>query len=967
MSFHTRHRFSEMFTTEEEARTEGDIHRPQLILTPEGCDLLDGVSGTLHVRPDQQLRIRYSIALALIGFLTIGSLITVLHALRDQERDIPVVNIAGRQRMLSQKLAKATLKLTDAVDDLTRRSAVDELSVALDAFSRAQRYLEFGSDAQQLPSDNSDTVRAGLARVQPHFEAICGAVRQILKVHSPESVLDKGLQDKSIQRSIAAEVETILAHEAGFLSGMDDLVSVYEAEAKAHTDKLLRLLHGLASLFILVLLLEAFCVFDPAVRTIRRQMVEVARASAATAENQVLKRTNEVLEREVDRRRVVEEQLRQSGAEINRLLKLAGLVRHSVVVCDPQGRIQYVNEPYVKMTGYSLEELIGRKPGHLLQGKDTDRATAAAIRRHLRRREHFVAEILNYTKEGHPYWVSLEVEPVFDEAGQLQCFIGTHVDVTERKENEQALEHARRAAENASVAKSEFLARMSHEIRTPLNGILGFTELLRSREYSPEQQKVQLDTISSCGKHLLQLINDILDLSRIEAGKLTVCKEMCSPHQVICEVLSLLRVQAEQKDLLLECHWTTGVPETIYTDPSRLRQLLVNLVGNAIKFTESGSVTLQVAIDRHLPDPQFVIEVHDTGIGIPDEHLEQIFSPFDQADTSITRRFGGTGLGLAICRHITELLGGDISATSEVGVGSTFRVTLSTGPLDGVPLITEGMAEACRHQPGDDTQCEADLTGRRILLCDDGATNRELIGLVLQNSGATVEFAENGQQGLDAVEQHGDGIDLILMDMQMPVMDGYSATRKLRRSGWTKPVIALTAHAMAGDEEKCRNAGCTGFESKPINVDRLLKTVATATGESAEAARLRPAESTRYTSAAHVIAMCESPLHSTLPTEHQKFRVIVEKFVDRLSDQIESMETALARADCAGLAQLAHWLNGSGGTVGFDCFTEPARELERAARDHQLPAAEDVLKEIRNLQQRIELSWRSESMPETTV
>lgn len=544
-------------------------------------------------------------------------------------------------------------------------------------------------------------------------------------------------------------------------------------------------------------------------------------------------------------------------------------------------------------------------------------------------------------------------------------------DVTLLEEKKKELNIAKDVAEAASQAKSEFLANMSHEIRTPMNAILGFTDILR-RGYgqSSEDPKKYLNTIHSSGKHLLELINDILDLSKVESGHMEVERVDFSPYGVIREVIQILGVKANEKGIPLVLEVDGPIPKQINSDPSRVRQIVTNLIGNAIKFTSEGGVkVIMRLIDDHHPKLQ--IDVADTGIGMTQDQMGRIFDAFAQADESVTRRFGGTGLGLAISRRFAEALDGSIDVQSEVGQGSVFTVTLDTGSLKGVERIEPEMLDTINDNL-EIQQTKWRFDAKRVLVVDDGVENRDLVRLVLEETGLVVETAENGRVGADMALLMP--FDLILMDMQMPVMDGYAATRYLRDLDVKIPIFALTAHAMKGFEQACLDAGCTGFLTKPIDIDLLLETVAGVLGgekiEETERKMLKDpttvnAQAAQRNVPSSGVNSSEAALVSSLPMDIPEFVEIVQSFDTRVREELRAMKAALDLGEFEKLAAIAHWLKGSGGTVGFGEFTTPAANLEIAAKQGNSAEIESGLVELWGLADRIAVPASGQELVQT--
>jgi two-component system, sensor histidine kinase and response regulator len=641
-------------------------------------------------------------------------------------------------------------------------------------------------------------------------------------------------------------------------------------------------------------------------------------------------------------------QLEQAYQSKNAIVETA---LDAVVSMSEDGKITGWNSQAERTFGWTAAEALGQDLATTIIPSNYRRQHSEGIERFKEtgaRALNGRVEITALHRDGHEFPIELAIAPIYD--GQAVSFCAFVRDITERRQAALALCQAKEAAESANQAKSTFLAHMSHEIRTPLNGILGFAEILRKlgADASEDERNDYLDTINRSGRHLLGVINDVLDLSKIESGQMEIDSARCAPHGIIADAVSILRVRAQEKGIDLRCWWEGRVPETIFTDPSRFRQLLMNLIGNAIKFTEQGWVEVVARVEHADQSPMLAVDVSDTGIGIAPEHLESIFEPFVQADGSITRRFGGTGLGLTISRQIAERLGGSLEVTSEVGRGSQFAVKIAAGSLEGIRLLDAPVADVV---PDKGTgAAPVQLSGVSILLVEDGATNRKLIDLVLRRAGAQVAMAENGQIGVNLAL--ADTFDLILMDMQMPVMDGYLATAALRRHGLTLPIVALTANSMKGDAERCVAAGCSGFLSKPIDTERLLNGVAAA---------LRSAKPAASGAACDRPSTVSVPLASSLPMEDPDLIQIVREFIERLEPQIKEMRQSARAGDLAAVAALAHWLKGSGGTAGFQELTSSGAKLEQKALAGDAPGVATALDQLETVAARIRMPAAPES------
>jgi PAS domain S-box-containing protein len=500
-----------------------------------------------------------------------------------------------------------------------------------------------------------------------------------------------------------------------------------------------------------------------------------------------------------------------------RLRSITDSAQDAILMMDPKGKISYWNPAAEKILGYSAEEALGQYLHALLTLSSYQEAHKAAfptfLRSGLGKSVGKTVELTAIRKDGQEIPVALSLSSV-QLAGDWHA-VGILRDITDIKSYQAELLEARHTSEKANRAKSEFLANMSHEIRTPMNGVIGMAQLLRFTETTDEQEEY-LDSLELSCKNLLELINDILDLSRIESGKLELESADFSLRHSIQEVVTNQSSRIKQKDFTLTIDIQEQVPELVQGDSLRFKQILMNLLGNAIKFTETGSIAISMTVSSfQKPTCTFRLMVRDTGIGMTPETLERIFDPFEQADNSTTRRFGGSGLGLSICRRLAELMGGRIWAESVPGLGSTFFVEL--------PFIAH-----CRKSVAESAVSKTPdlIIGKKplkILLAEDNHLNADALVAMLKLMGHEVRVALNGKEALEM--WHAALFNCILMDIAMPVMDGRQAVATIReqeqKMGGHTPVIALTAHALVGDRERFLAEGFDGYVSKPVDIKVL--------------------------------------------------------------------------------------------------------------------------------------------------
>lgn len=502
-------------------------------------------------------------------------------------------------------------------------------------------------------------------------------------------------------------------------------------------------------------------------------------------------------------------QKRKSQEQLRRLSLVARYANDSVVILTPRGEIEWVNEAFTRITGYTREEAIGQLPSQLLNDPDTDPEVSKSIGKHVREGKPIRAEVLNRCKHGARIWMETNIFPVRAEDESVEMIVAIERDITALKEHEEELAAAKHLAERGEQSKSEFLATMSHEIRTPMNGIIGLSDLLVEHDLPDDVRSYALTIKDSAGA-LLSIINDILDFSKLDAGKLTIDPVEFDLRACLASSIELFVPQANGKGIYLDVVEDRPLPNHVIGDDGRVRQILLNMIGNAIKFTAQGGVTIKTRLTEEGGAYRLVIDIKDTGIGIAQDRIAQVFEKFQQADGRTTRKFGGTGLGLSISKQLAEHMGGGIVVQSTLGRGSTFSISLNLGK----PRRASDRAKPVAAQ-------NAEIQPMSILIAEDNKTNRFLISKYLQGLPLDICFAHNGRDAVEHTREHKP--DLIFMDMSMPEMDGLEATEHIRAMSDIRPhIIALTANAFASDREACFQAGMNDFLAKPVKKADLL-------------------------------------------------------------------------------------------------------------------------------------------------
>ena len=623
----------------------------------------------------------------------------------------------------------------------------------------------------------------------------------------------------------------------------------------------------------------------------------------------------------------IRERFAGSATDSVRFYTLADVAPAGIWRTDAQGRCLYVNKAWEDATG--LTDWEGDNWGAALHPDDAERVRNRLLSA-IAREERFEDEWRWLRPDGRAVWVKGLGAPEFDEDGDLAGYVGINIDIQRSKDLEMDLKCAIDQAENATRSKSTFLANMSHEIRTPMNGVVGFTELLMKSELTEDQQE-QVRMIADSGRAMMHLLNDILDHSKVESGQLTIQPEPTDLRQKLSHCIKLMEPMARAKGLSLGVWVDESVPQLVEMDQLRVRQVILNLVGNAIKFTQVGGIDVEARVENSTDGKSLQLSVIDTGIGIDENRLEAIFEPFRQEDDSVARRYGGTGLGLAISSQLVAMMGGRITVHSKPGAGTQFCVRLPLQPAQLASFQPDTPVPATEHAP-------ASMAGRRVLIAEDHAINQQLILAMAKSLQLDAVLVENGAEAVDAIvnaEKSARMFDAVLMDMQMPEVDGLEACRRLRRLGYdaaTLPIIALTANCYPEDVAECEKAGMQSHLGKPVTTIALARELSRWIATEERQPESEPA------AISHIPA---EALPSTISGLEDKYRL---RKLDILSDLRRSLEAGRL-SDSERIGEELHKLAGVAANFGEPELGEASRRLERSIKSSARP--EELIEALR--------------------
>ena len=606
----------------------------------------------------------------------------------------------------------------------------------------------------------------------------------------------------------------------------------------------------------------------------------------------------------------------KKNEEINKLSLVAKNTDNGVVISFSDGVVEWVNEGFTRITGYTLDEIVGKTPSSLLLGPGTNMDTINYARKKQADKEPYYIEILNYHKNGTPFWISITNTPVKDDHELKGRHIEIVNDITEKKKIEFELIRAKDVAERSAKVKEQFLANMSHEIRTPMNSIIGFTELLMQSKLNSDQQD-SVNAIRQAGDNLTVIINDILDFSKIEAGKLNIEKVLFSFPEVIKTIKNLFAKRAHEKNIKLIYNIDKKIPEVLTGDAVRLDQILINLVNNALKFTSKGWIEVSAELKSTSGNRCIIqFQVEDSGIGIPKDKIELVFQSFTQASSDTMRKYGGTGLGLTIVDQLVKLMGGTLYLKSNEGIGTLFSFTLEfeKGSEEDVIFMKKASAP----------EADKNLSGMKILLCEDNEMNQRLVDKIIRKQWhADLDIAPNGKAGFEFFKQKN--YDLILMDVQMPEMDGFETTRRIRKYRDKKkskvPIMAMTADALAEERRKCFDAGMNDYLSKPFKQGDLFNKILRLTGKLIDEDKTEEQQPGLFVNT--------HALKELTGGDNLFMAEMIEIYLRNTPAMMKEIKSSFKKYDFVNLKRTAHKIKSSFGMMGMNESWQIADEIEK--------------------------------------
>ena len=826
----------------------------------------------------------------------------------------------------------------------------------------------------ELELERKQAQAALLAQAVSHHAVIEGALDAVVQIDADGTITGWNARAEKIFGWARHEVRGKLLHEiiipvrhrAEHIAGMAHFMASGEGPILNARIEVTALYRGGREFPIELSIIPTYTLgrveFSAYIRDItERKRAEKELMQYHTGLEEMVEARTQSLEKEIGERKKAEDGLKaaKESAE-NALLQLRESTQHlrvlygavdqspvATLITDMSGIIQYVNPKFCEVTGYTYAETVGKNPRMFNAGKQ-EKKVYAELWATINSGRVWRGELCNMKKNGEIYWDQTSISPVRNELGKITQFISIKEDVTERKATTELLQQAKQAADAANRAKSEFLANMSHEIRTPLNAIIGMAHLALKTDLDPQQHDY-IGKIHYAGGHLLDMLNSVLDLSKIEAGKFDIEMAAFRLDRLLANVTTLIEEQAAAKNLELVFERDAGLPPRLMGDSLRLGQVLINFANNAIKFTETGKITIRSKkADETATGILLRFEVQDTGIGLAPEQQDKLFQSFQQADSSTARKYGGTGLGLAIAKQLATMMGGEVGVESAIGKGSIFWFTAMLGKVSGQETIKQQQLAAPKTES---------IAGAAILLAEDNLFNQQVAREMLEHAGAKVVVANNGKEVLDLLRR--EHFDCVLMDMQMPEMDGLAATRSLRADPSMKglKIIAMTANNRQAGEESCRAAGMDDFITKPFSPEQFYATIAKWLPQHLHGnsvGKVEPAASDKPIFARGDPEIIDfSVLSNLVGNDPKTLMEFSLKFIQSAEKGLAEIETALEHDDMATLAALGHRIKSAAGMAGAMGFADLCQQLEQGKNGGDIAQMRGIASRLRTLLGRI--------------